>query len=252
MEHHTIESLKTTFDLRTLFKPPKGCLALKTRKLEKKKNWGSSIPKGSNSRNPYSLCYPLLLSIVSNCSFLFGYHLPLISAFNPFLLKWTSLRDSLPLWFENFRGTQIASTLLGKRQCLTCERLNLTSFVETEIPAQAFIRIKYCFQAHVRDCLRTLFTTTLALHFCVATRYPSTWPLAAKSSRFTLTSPWIMLRFPSKIFFWSKAPHTINSQDALAVCSLLYRKSPCAVRCFNRRQTTVMYRQSLRWDHQSH
>ena len=23
MEHHTIESLKTTFDLRTLFKPPK-------------------------------------------------------------------------------------------------------------------------------------------------------------------------------------------------------------------------------------
>ena len=37
MEHHTIESLKTTFDLRTLFKPPKGCLALKTRKLEKKK-----------------------------------------------------------------------------------------------------------------------------------------------------------------------------------------------------------------------
>lgn len=42
MEHHTIESLKTTFDLRTLFNPPKGCLALKTRKLEKKKKTGEA------------------------------------------------------------------------------------------------------------------------------------------------------------------------------------------------------------------
>ena len=37
-------------------------------------------------------------------------------------------------------------------------------------------------------------------------------------------------------------PKSINSQNALAICSSFHRKYPCGVPCFKRRQTTFMYR----------
>ena len=37
-------------------------------------------------------------------------------------------------------------------------------------------------------------------------------------------------------------PKSINSQNALAICSSFHRKYPCGVPCFKRRQTTFMFR----------